>query len=600
MRFWYFAVLLVGLIAAPCAGNAQSRVALVIGNSTYQNVSALPNPVNDANDISESLKRLGFDVKTLTNATFDDMRRALIGFGQQARSAEFAVVFFAGHGMEIGGENWLIPVDAQLTTDLDVANETIGLQSLTRAVSNATRLGLVILDACRSNPFLPRMQRTNLTRAVDRGFTRVEPNDNVLVAYSARDGTTANDGSGRNSPFTGSLLKNIETPGLEITFLFRIVRDEVMTATKREQQPFIYGSLSRDFVYFKPPAAASEPSVHEPVLPPVAIVSPLTPPALAKPDKLDEPSRAVPQGVLVREFKGNSGPVTSAVFSPDGQQVLTGGYDGRLRIWNAASGAQLREISGPSGLVTAVGFSPNGRLIFSGSDNGGVRLWNAESGTLVRDINGHSTRTVAVAFSPSGSRILAANENHRVQLWNASSGTLIREYKIANSSLIFAVAFSPDGTRVLLGGYGLYLLNADSGALINAYGTEFGTETFSVAFSPDGQRIVSGGRQTAQLWDVASGTMIRGYRINSPVNSLAYSPDGQLILSGSRDGNVQLWDSSSGALVREFRGYSGAVSSVAFSPDGKLVLSGSGDNSARLWDASAGSQMTKDTASSPR
>jgi uncharacterized caspase-like protein len=208
---WLFAftVLLVGSITAPGAGIAQSRVALVIGNSLYQNVSALPNPVNDASDISDSLKRLGFDVTILTNAKFDDMRRGLVSFGQRARGAEFAVIFFAGHGMEISGENWLIPVDAQLATDLDVADEAIGLQSLTRAVSSTTRLGLIILDACRNNPFLPKMQRTgNLNRAVERGFTRVEPNDNVLVAYSARDGTTANDGSGRNSPFTRSQYRD--------------------------------------------------------------------------------------------------------------------------------------------------------------------------------------------------------------------------------------------------------------------------------------------------------------------------------------------------------------------------------------------------------
>jgi tetratricopeptide (TPR) repeat protein len=235
------------------------RVALVIGNSAYQNVPFLPNPVNDATDLSASLRRLGFDVKTLSNARYDDMRRALIDFGPQARGAEIALIFFAGHGIQIGGENWLIPVDAQLTTDLNVANEAIGLQSLTRAVSNTTKLGLVILDACRNDPFRPKMQSTNLSRAVERGFSRVEPSDNDLVAYAARDGTTAGDGSGRNSPFTASLLKNIETPGLEIRFLFANVRDDVMVATMREQQPFVYGSLSRDMIYLKTPLEAVVP-----------------------------------------------------------------------------------------------------------------------------------------------------------------------------------------------------------------------------------------------------------------------------------------------------------------------------------------------------
>lgn len=294
LRCLYIMVLLVGLISS-FAAKAQSRVALVIGNSAYQNVPALPNPVNDANDISAALKQLGFDVKILTDAKFDDIRRTLILFGQQARGAEFAVVFFAGHGMEIGGENWLIPVDAHLASDLDVESETISLRSLIRVVSTTEKLGLVILDACRNNPFLPKMQmqRTTMTRAVDRGFVRVEPNDNVLVAYSARDGTTANDGTGRNSPFTSSLLKNIATPALDIRFLFATVRDDVMAATQRQQQPFVYGSLSKNLVYLNsnlPPAATSTgPVSASPTPPPPLLSSPSTglnnvvmpPPALA-------------------------------------------------------------------------------------------------------------------------------------------------------------------------------------------------------------------------------------------------------------------------------------------------------------------------------
>ncbi|WP_454620424.1 caspase family protein [Bradyrhizobium cenepequi] len=115
--------------------------------------------------------------------------------------------------------------------------------------------GTVMLDACRTNPFLPKMQGRKLSRAVDRGFSRVEPSDNVLVAYAARESTTATDGSGRSRPFTQSLLKNIETPGLEITFMFRNVRDDVMASTRREQQPFVYGSLSKEMIYLKPQGA---------------------------------------------------------------------------------------------------------------------------------------------------------------------------------------------------------------------------------------------------------------------------------------------------------------------------------------------------------
>jgi Caspase domain len=159
--------------------------------------------------------------------------------------------------MEIGGENWLIPVDAELKGDSDAEQEAISLRAVTLMVSSASKLGLVVLDACRNNPFLVNMRRTIASRAVDRGLGRIEPINNVLVAYAAKDGTTAADGEGHNSPFTAALLKYLETPGLEINFLFRNVRDDVIASTKGEQQPFIYGSLAKEAIYLKPPPAAS-------------------------------------------------------------------------------------------------------------------------------------------------------------------------------------------------------------------------------------------------------------------------------------------------------------------------------------------------------
>ena len=161
-----------------------------------------------------------------------------------------AAVYFAGHGMEISGENWLIPVDAELKRETDAANEAVSLRSVMLQVSNTTSLGLVILDACRNNPFAAKMHRSLALRAAHRrGLGPIEPVGNVLVAYAARDGTTALDGDGRNSPFAAALLHNIETPDVEVTFMFRNVRDDVMEATRNEQQPFVYGSLSRKAIY---------------------------------------------------------------------------------------------------------------------------------------------------------------------------------------------------------------------------------------------------------------------------------------------------------------------------------------------------------------
>ncbi len=236
--------MLASLAAAPAHADGK-RVALIIGNSTYRNVPALPNPANDASDVAAAFRRLGFAVTLLQNGSFDDMRRGLLAFGQGAAGADMAAVYFAGHGMEVGGENWLIPVDANLKRETDAENEAISLRSVMLQVSNTTSLGLVILDACRDNPFIARMQRSLASRGISGGLGRIEPVGNVLVAYAARDGTTALDGDGHNSPFTTALLHNIEQPGLEVTFMFRNVRDDVMEATRNEQQPFVYGSLSR-------------------------------------------------------------------------------------------------------------------------------------------------------------------------------------------------------------------------------------------------------------------------------------------------------------------------------------------------------------------
>jgi uncharacterized caspase-like protein len=246
-------VIIAALSLGAIPASAATRVALVIGNSAYQKVPVLRNPVNDASDLSASLRRLDFDVKTITNAGYDDMRQALIDFGRQAREAEIAVIFFSGHGVQIDGENWLLPVDAQLAAARDAANEAIDVKSVADAASGASRLGLVMLDASRGNPF---------PRPATRGLQKLEPStiSNILVIYAARDGGAAADGTGRNSPFTQALLRHIETAGLEVTRLFRKVRDDVMAATQGQQQPFVYGSLTNDDIYLKPADTAPAPA----------------------------------------------------------------------------------------------------------------------------------------------------------------------------------------------------------------------------------------------------------------------------------------------------------------------------------------------------
>lgn len=253
-------VLLVIALVAPASAEGR-KVALVIGNSAYVAVPKLVNPRNDAADIGAALGDLGFEVDVRLDLDLTQMLSVLREFGAKARASDFALVYYAGHGIEIGGENYMIPVSAVLKTDIDVSYETVPLELAVAAVEGASTLSLVIVDACRDNPFLAKIERTSAKRSIGRGLALIEPEGNTLVAYSAREGTTAADGNGRNSPYAEAILSHLVDPDLEIGMFFRRVRDQVLSTTNGSQEPFLYGSLSADPIFLNPRAAAAAPEV---------------------------------------------------------------------------------------------------------------------------------------------------------------------------------------------------------------------------------------------------------------------------------------------------------------------------------------------------
>ncbi|TPQ33386.1 caspase (peptidase), partial [Bradyrhizobium guangdongense] len=223
------------LLSQPAS--AAKRVALVIGNSAYQSVTRLPNPANDATVVWTMFRDAGFDVAELKrDLKVAELRRALRDFSDTARDADIAIVYFAGHGVEIDGINYVIPVDAVLERDIDAFDEAIPLDRILTVIEPAKELRLVILDACRDNPFSRSMKRTTGTRAIGRGLAKVEPESpNTLVAFAAKAGSFAYDGDGKNSPFTGALIKYLTRPGLDIRKAFGFARDEVLKTTNNKQ-----------------------------------------------------------------------------------------------------------------------------------------------------------------------------------------------------------------------------------------------------------------------------------------------------------------------------------------------------------------------------
>ena len=233
---------------------AAERVALVIGNAAYEHTEALKNPGNDAADMAAKLRSLGFKVVVGTDLDLDGFYDKLGNFDDAASGADVTLFFYAGHGLQVEGKNWLVPTDAKLEKKLDLRRGAVELDTVLESMRGTKKL--VLLDACRDNPLAGDLARSmGLSRSVaaQRGLARVESErgSGMLIGYATAPGGVADDGGGRNSPFTTALLEHIATPGLSVDDMLTRVTQSVLAATGRKQEPWKHSSLSEIF-YFKP------------------------------------------------------------------------------------------------------------------------------------------------------------------------------------------------------------------------------------------------------------------------------------------------------------------------------------------------------------
>lgn len=244
-------------VPSPAADNVERgpRVALVIGNAAYSNVPSLANPVNDAREMSSALRELGFKVIEGYNLTSTTMRSKIAEFGSALPGAGVSLLYYAGHGMQVSGRNYLVPVDAKVERPSALGTEAIEVNTIIADMESEKRINLVFLDACRDNPLSRNLARSmgggSRSSAVGQGLAQVNAGIGTLITFATSPDTIALDGSGRNSPFTQAMLKYIRTPGLEIRSMLTRVRADVIRATNEQQVPWDHSSLTGDF-YFKP------------------------------------------------------------------------------------------------------------------------------------------------------------------------------------------------------------------------------------------------------------------------------------------------------------------------------------------------------------
>ena len=253
------AVLLLGAFFAADPSAAQGkRIALVVGNSEYKHTGRLENPKNDAADMAAALKKLGFAViegRDLDKAAMD---RTVRDFAEALNGAQVALFFYAGHGLQVAGQNYLVPIDAKLTTASAIDFEMVRLDLVHRTMERETSTNIIIMDACRDNPLARNLSRALGTRStqIGRGFAPVESGEGTLISYSTQPGNVALDGTGRNSPYAAALLKHIAVPGDDLPTILINVRNDVMKATERRQVPWEHSAMTARF-YFTPPKSTA-------------------------------------------------------------------------------------------------------------------------------------------------------------------------------------------------------------------------------------------------------------------------------------------------------------------------------------------------------
>ena len=246
------------LLVPPASGQSPSKVALVVGNAAYEHASSLANPKNDAEDIAAILEGLGFAVEKATDLDYRAFTERVVRFSKRTKGAEAALLYYAGHGLQMGGDNYLLPVDVTLEDEMQLRFHSVALNDVLRGMRSSANL--VFLDACRDNPFARGRAGAGRSTAVDRGLARVEvekkdrdSHGGTFIAFATAAGKLASDGEGRNSPFTAALKKHIGTPGLVISQVMNLVRKELASL---DQKPWDTSSLVDDFYFSARPSAA--------------------------------------------------------------------------------------------------------------------------------------------------------------------------------------------------------------------------------------------------------------------------------------------------------------------------------------------------------
>lgn len=568
----------------------EQRLALVIGNSNYKS-SPLINPTNDARAIANRLTQLGFTVIKRENASLEEMMSAAREFGELLRNGGVGLFYYAGHGLQVDGENYLVPVDANISREDEIKTRAYNVAEVLAKMDTAkNRINLVLLDACRDNPF------ARSSRGGSRGLAGMNTSaSGMLVSYSTAPGKTASDGSGSNGLYTEKLLEAMNTPGMKVEDVFKQVRVGVARDSQNLQTPWEMSSIVGNF-YFSLPEGMNE---EVPVMGDlgggggVSGGSGITEPRqVAVTPRLLIPRKMIENYQLTANFTIQSGAVQGG-FSSNGQYFALATNDKTLHVWNTTAGGSINTEPG----FGTPSMSADRRYLMGQTDNGRITVLDLQSEVGARVISGLPPGVTRAALSPDGHRLLVYVREDGYYLIDTESSKRIAKLDTIDGDP--RMEFSPTGNRLLTWGSrdsNMKLWDSDKGTRISRLSDHWDPVAM-VRFSRDGAYLMSAAQNDkAVFYRTSDGDTIRRFNFGegNPVPQMAdFFQEGRrmvaYVLQSARQElgskmHLGVWDSNSGLQVATLLGDGITVRNYRFSPDRTRLYVNAGDRNLYVFD----------------
>jgi WD40 repeat protein/uncharacterized caspase-like protein len=613
------------------------RVALVIANSEYANTKKLINPAHDGELIAGNLKTLGFEVRLETNVDARRFSEVLQDFALQLDKESDALFYYAGHGLQFRGENFLVGVDAHLKSEAALQFETYGLNAVVNLLEGRASTLLFFWDACRNNPLAealvsgPTGQGRSAPGLTRSGAAPLPPRrGDTLIVFSAEPGKEALDGSGKNSPFAEALGRRIASPNVEIESMLKYVTADVLAATQHFQRPERLSQLTRDFFFVREgreeaayeaelrslraklaqlesePAGprrrfriinADDPSFRDTVR--VTTRSTVSRGQDAKSElpaeKPKETGSVRPLGdaantnVVIAVNQSSAALVRKLRVAPNAKLLALGDDDGIVRVVRLETFEVVFSTPAHTARISDLDFSPDSRVLLSSGRDGFVRYWNVETGEKIRELSQPGTIPYSARMNSAfpDRWILMGDRGGRLVAWDLKGNRIITNTVLHNGP-VHSVGYQPNGGGAYLsaGGDGELKIRQPMGQRVSVRAHT--GPLFQASYSANGNLLYTvGSDRKVKIWDSAMTTDQQPKAVLDGhlryVIAADMSVDEKILASGGGDKVVNLWNVTSGQLMARLEGHTSDIEAITFSPNGKFLVSTSEDKSVRIW-----------------